>query len=73
MKRLAAGAPPTDGAKRKTKRVLAVAVLKTIRFENFTGEVSIAGYSRGMVQLAIGHADEHCPNFIQQHFGWDVA
>lgn len=68
MKRQAAGAPP-----RKTKRVLAVPVLKTVRFENFTGEVSISGYSRGMVQLAIGHRDLHCPNFVQQDFGWDVA
>jgi len=73
MKRHAAGAPPIDGAKRKAKRVLAVALLKTVRFENFSGEVSIAGYSRGMVQLAIGHADQHCPNFVQQSFGWDVA
>lgn len=73
MNHSAAGVPPTDGAKRKTKRVLAVPTLKTLKFQAFTGEISVVGMQRGMVQLAIGHADLHCPNFVQQDFGWDVA
>ena len=72
MKRQAAGAPPIDGA-RKVKRTLTAQALKTLRFSNFTGEISVVSAERGLAKLAIGHADLHCPDFVQQSFGWDVA
>lgn len=74
MNHSAAGVPPTDGAtKRKAKRVLTAQALKTLRFKNFTGEISVVSAERGLAKLAIGHEDLHCPDFTQQDFGWDVA